>query len=71
MKKVYRLQNLHCANCANKMQAKISALPNVKQAQISFMTQRLTIEAEESEQDNILEQARKIVSSIEKNCTIL
>ena len=44
MIKQYRLDGLDCANCAAKIEKKVSSLPNVKQANIQFATQTLTIE---------------------------
>lgn len=42
MKKVFKLNDLDCANCAAKMEAAIQKLDGVKSATISFMTQKLT-----------------------------
>ena len=46
MKKTFKLQDLDCANCAAKMETAISKIEGVKSASISFMAQKLTIEAE-------------------------
>ncbi len=45
MKKVLRLENLDCANCATKMENAIRKIDGVKDASVSFMTRKLTIEA--------------------------
>ena len=37
MKKVFKLNDLDCANCAAKMEAAIQKLDGVKSATISFM----------------------------------
>ena len=65
MTKAYRLKNLGCANCAAKMERDISKLEGVKEASISFMTTKLTLEAEDGDFENILEQAKKIISKYE------
>ena len=36
IQKVYMIENLDCANCAAKIEAKINALPEVKDASITF-----------------------------------
>ena len=46
MKKTFRLEELDCANCAAKMENGIKKLDGVQDAAVSFMTQRLTIEAD-------------------------
>ena len=70
MKKTYKLENLECANCAAKMEAAIRKLPGVTSASISFMAQKLTIEAEEKDLDAILNEAEKICRRFERDCSI-
>lgn len=71
MKKVFRLSNLDCANCAAKMEAGIARIDGVSKATVSFMTQRLTIECEEEKLDTILEQARQIIRKVEPDCKLI
>ena len=70
VKKVYRLQDLDCANCAAKMERAIAKIDGVKAVSVAFMTQRLSIEAEESEMDSIMEKAVKICKKVEPDCQI-
>ena len=39
-KKVYIIENLDCANCAAKIEAKFNALPEVEEAVITFATRQ-------------------------------
>ncbi|MBQ8393237.1 MAG: cation transporter [Clostridia bacterium] len=71
MKKVFRLENLGCANCAAKMEKAISKIEGVSFVSIGFMTRRLTIEADESSFDMILEKAQKIIKKFENDCKIV
>ncbi len=71
MKKVYKLENLDCANCAAKMEAAIKKIDGVEDASMSFMTQKLTIKADESRIDEIMKEAVKVCKKIEPDCTIL
>lgn len=71
MKKVYRLENLGCANCAAKMERAISRIDGVESASVGFMTRRLTIEAEESDLEAILDKAQSLISKYEKDCKIV
>ena len=48
MKKVYRLEDLDCANCAAKMERAISKIEGVQSASVSFLMQRLAVEADEA-----------------------
>lgn len=47
MKKIYRVENLECANCAAKMEREISHLPGVRSASVSFIAQKITLELDE------------------------
>ncbi len=71
MKKTYRLDELDCAHCAAKMEDAIRKLPGVTSVSISFMTQKLTLEADEEQYDGILQQAAKICKKIEPDCRIV
>ena len=42
MKKTFKLEDLDCANCAAKMENAIKKLDGVKDATVSFMTQKMT-----------------------------
>jgi copper chaperone CopZ len=71
MKKRYRLENLDCANCAAKMEAAIQKIPGVEEASISFMTQKLTIVADEARLDEILKEAAAACRRVEPDCTLV
>ncbi len=71
MKKVFRLNNLDCANCAAKMETAISKLDGVSKATVSFMTQRLTLEVEEGRLDEIVTKAEAIIRQVEPGCSLI
>ena len=71
MKRSYKMQDLDCANCAAKMEDAIRKLKGVNDVRISFMSQRLTLDADESQYENILDQAAQICKKIEPDATIL
>lgn len=71
MKKVFELQDLDCANCAAKMEDAIRRIEGVTYVSVSFMAQRMTIEADDARFDDILKQAQKAVKKVEPDCRIL
>ena len=71
MKKTYKMRDLDCANCAAKMEDAIRKLDGVQDVSISFMTQKLTIEAEEDRLDEIMSQAVKVCKKVEPDCEIV
>ena len=71
MKKTFTLDEVDCANCAARMERKINEIEGVIAASVSFMTQKLTIEADERDFDRILKEAQKAVNKIEPDCRII
>jgi copper chaperone CopZ len=71
MKKVFELEELDCAHCAAKMEDAIKKLDGVISANISFMTQKLTLEAADEDFDKILKAAQKAIKKIEPDCKIV
>lgn len=71
MKKTFKLQDLDCANCAAKMEDAIKKLDGVNNATVSFMTQKLTLDADDAKFDAILQQAVKVCKKVEPACTII
>lgn len=71
MKRNYKLQNLDCANCAAKMESAIKKLSDVKDANVSFMSQRLTIEADDDKFESVVDEAARICKKIEPDCVIV
>lgn len=57
MRKVFKLNNLDCANCAAKMERAINKIDGVEKATMSFMTQKLVLVADESKMDTIVDEA--------------
>ena len=71
MKKRFMIEELCCANCAAKMEAEIRKLHGVQSANINFLTQKLTLEAEEEHFEALLEQADRIIRKIEPDCVLV
>jgi len=59
MKFSYRLKGLCCADCADKIERNVAKIKGVSSANLAFMTERLTIEAEAEPYDEMLRIIRK------------
>ena len=70
MKKQFKLQDLDCANCAAKMETAIKKLDGVHDATVSFLTQKLTLDAEDDRFEEILDQVVKVCKKVEPDCVI-
>ena len=71
MRKAFKLQDLDCANCAAKMENGIKNIDGVRSATVSFMTQKLVLEAVDDRFDAVLVEAERVCRKIEPDCTIL
>ncbi|MCI8590706.1 MAG: heavy metal transporter [Clostridiales bacterium] len=65
MKKSFKLVGLDCANCAAKIETAVQKIDGVQSATVSFMTTKMTIEAEREEMPAIVEQAEALVKKLE------
>ncbi len=71
MKKRYQLKDLDCANCAAKMEEAINKIDGVQKAEVSFMMQKLTVEADEDRFDEIMKEVVKTCRRVEPDCEIV
>lgn len=71
MKKKFKLQDLDCANCAAKMEDAIKKLDGVNDANVSFMTQKMMVDAEDDRFDEIMEEVVRVCAKVEPDCQIL
>ncbi len=71
MKKTFKLIDLDCANCAAKMEAAIKKLDGVNDASVSFLSQKMTIDAEDDKFDEIVKQAVKVCKKVEPECEVV
>lgn len=70
MKKVFKVSDLDCANCAMKMERGINAIDGVKNATVNFMTQKIVMEIEDARADDIVREMLKVCAKIEPDCKI-
>ncbi len=72
MTKVYKLQDLDCANCAAKMEKGASKVSGVKEVRFNFLTQKMTLEVEDDKDiEKIVAEIQKVCAKIEPDCKII
>ena len=71
MKKRSKMIDLDCANCAAKMEDAIRKIDGVNEVSVSFLSQKLTIDADESRLDDVMAQVVKVCKRVEPDCTIV
>ena len=71
MTKRFNLIDLDCANCAAKMETAIKKIAGVEDASVSFMTQKMTIQADPERVEEIMDQVVKACRKVEPDCQIV
>ncbi len=70
MKKTYKIE-VDCANCANKMEVATKTVTGVKDANVNFMTQKMTVEFEDGQDDSaVMKAVLKACKKVEDDCEI-
>ena len=70
MKKSIKLTGLDCANCAAKMEQAVRGIDGVNAVSVNFMTQKMTLEAEDSRFAAVLEAAKKLIGKIDPDVEV-
>ena len=69
MVKTYTCE-VDCANCANKIETALSKLDGVESVSINFMTQKLRLQADKNNFEEVLKACIKEAKKIESDCEI-
>ena len=71
MKKAFKLDEIDCANCARALQDELAKLDGVKSVSVNFMTQKLTLEADDAEFQDVLQRVIDCTAESEPDCEII
>lgn len=66
MKKIFEIE-VDCPVCAGKIENAIARLDGVAEVSVNFITQKLSLEAEENEFDRIVKEAVKVARKVESD----
>ena len=70
MNKTYNI-SVDCINCANTMEDIANNTPGVIDAAVSFMTQKMTVDADDARFDEIMDEVVRVCAKVEPDCQIL
>ncbi len=70
MKKVYKIE-VDCAVCANKIQDAICKLEGVNSATVNFMTQKMILDVEDGNSEEVLKKVIKTAKKIEPDFEVI
>lgn len=71
MKKSFKLEELDCAHCAQKMEDAIAKIDGVNKVNINFMAQKMILDADEDRFEDILKLAEAKIKEVEPDCRLL
>lgn len=76
MKYIFKIENLDCANCGNKIEVRLNKESYIKEATLNFMLKKLTVyvkeeEAEHYPEEKLRKSIEKLADEIEKGVKIL
>jgi len=71
MKKSFRVENLCCANCAAKIERRLSKIPQIQTVSLNFMTLRLTIESETEDWTALQEEIQAVFRKVEPSSRVV
>lgn len=71
MRKSFKLDEIDCANCAQKLEDALNKLDGVEKATVNFLTQKLTLTAPDDQFDEVLNRAVALTADLEPDCEII
>ena len=70
MNSKFKIRGLDCANCANELERTIQKIDGIKSVSISFIAERMELEYDENNEDEIIKKVKKIIKKEEPDVTI-
>lgn len=71
MKKIFEIEDLDCAHCAAKIEKEVSMLEGVNDVTVSFLAQKITLDAQDDKFEQIVKEMVKIAKKTEPDMEIL
>ena len=70
MKSRFKIKGLDCANCATELERGKEKIKEIESVSINFITQRMELEFEESQKEEIIQKVKKVIKKEEPEVTI-
>ncbi|MCR4727052.1 MAG: cation transporter [Lachnospiraceae bacterium] len=70
MTRTFILEDLDCAHCAQKIQDAVAKIDGVSECKVTFLTQKMVYNVEDSKNDAAEKEMRKIVKNTEPDVTV-
>lgn len=66
----FKIKGLDCANCAAELERAIQKVEGVASASISFMSERIDLEIDENNKEEILKKIKKVIKREEPDVAL-
>jgi len=66
----FKITGLDCANCAAELERAIQKVDGIQSASINFMAQRMQLEFDESEKEEVMKRVKKLIKKEEPDVCI-
>jgi len=70
MKYNFKIKGLDCANCAAELERAIQKVDGIENAIINFMAEKMILEFDENNKEDIMKKVRKVIKKEEPDVTI-
>lgn len=61
MKSKFKIKGLDCANCAAELEREISKVKGIESVSISFMTEKMELEYDENQKEELIQKVKKVI----------
>lgn len=71
MVKKFKIEGIDCANCARELEEKLNKIKGMNSCKISFLAEKVTIDANDDVFVSVLDEAKKIAKRFEDGVVIV
>lgn len=71
MRKTFKILGIDCANCAAKLEDALKKIDGVQDVRINFFMEKLTLQANDDDFDDVLERVERAALRFEPDCEIV
>ena len=71
LKKKFKMEELDCAHCAEKIERAVAKIPGVNEVSVNFEMQKISIDADDDRFEEILDQAQAVCDKVDAGTRIV
>ena len=71
MRKVFKIENIDCPNCARKMEIAANKIEGVNKVTINYMSGKIIVDADDNKFTEIVDNIAKVVKTVDYECEVV